>query len=202
MYKQYDINLLYRFIGLLLFLLTISFINNIYLLTMLFFGIFILNKKNNSFILFLAFLTLFFLIFKYMNNSVLVVNVMLILDYMFIFFLNIKKEEMLLVKNMILNKKLTYQELGNSYRKEISENNEKAFNDIIKDNNLVENDDLLEIKERLVGKDKDDVFDKLVVNYTRFYKNQNDNNKCLGINRETILYLGIHVVILIVVMVI
>ena len=197
MFKKHDINLLYRFIGLLLWLLTIAFIDNFYILIVIFIGIFIFNKKINSLLFFMIMLTTLFLVLKFKENSSSLVNIMLIIDYIIIFVINTNKEEFNMVKNIILNKKFTYKQLEKVYRKEISDKNI----DIL-EKNEIDDEKKEEIKVRLVSKDNSDVFDKLVVNYIRFYENQNDNNKKLGINKETIIYLGIHIIILILVVVI
>ena len=84
-----------------------------------------------------------------------------------------------------------------TYKKDISEKNLEMLEKIV-----IEEEQKEEIKVRLVSKDNSDVFDKLVINYIRFYKNQNDNNKKLGINKETVIYLGIHVILLILAVVI
>jgi len=197
MLKKHDINLLYRFIGLLLWLLTIAFIDNVYVLIVIFIGIFIFNKKINPLLFFMILLTTLFFVLKFKDNSSSIVNIMLVIDYIIIFVINTAKEEYIMVKNIILNKKFTYKQLEKVYRKEISDKNI----DILEKNEIDEAKKE-EIKARLISKDNSDVFDKLVVNYIRFYKNQNDNNKKLGINKETIIYLGIHVILLILAVVI
>ena len=197
MFKKHDINLLYRFIGLLLWLLTIAFIDNVYVLIVIFIGIFIFNKKINPLLFFMILLTTLFFVLKFKDNSSSIVNIMLVIDYIIIFVINTAKEEYIMVKNIILNKKFTYKQLEKAYRKEISNKNI----DILEKSEIDE-EKKEEIKVRLVSKDNSDVFDKLVVNYIRFYKNQNDNNKKLGINKETIIYLGILVILLILAVVI
>lgn len=197
MFKKHDINLLYRFIGLLLWLLTIAFIDNVYVLIVIFIGIFIFNKKINPLLFFMILLTTLFFVLKFKDNSSSIVNIMLVIDYIIIFVINTAKEEYIMVKNIILNKKFTYKQLEKAYRKDISDKNI----DILEKSEIDE-EKKEEIKVRLVSKDNSDVFDKLVVNYIRFYKNQNDNNKKLGINKETIIYLGILVILLILAVVI
>lgn len=202
MYKEYNINLLYKFIGLLLFILTIIFIENVYVLTILFFMIFFLNKKNSPILILMSVITFFFLFFKYFNHEVGIVNIMLAIDYIIIFIFHINKEELLTLKNVILNKKFTYKDLSSVYFDEINNNNYEIFDKYVSRNKLEDNDDLLEIKERLIDKSRSDVYEKVVTNYIRFYKNQNDYHKKLAMNKETIIYLGIHLLFLIIAMVI
>lgn len=197
MYKEHDINLLYLFVGLLLWIITIGFINNVYVLSLIFIGIFIFNKNNNSLLFLMIMLTTFFLILKFIDNSISIVNIMLMIDYVILFAINTNKEEFYVVKNIMLNKKFTYKQLEKKYRKEINNNNINKL-----DNYKIDEETKEEIKTRLISKDNNDIFNKLVINYIRFYKNQNDNNKKLGINKETIIYLGIHVVVLILAVVI
>lgn len=192
MYKKHDINLFYRFIGLLLWLLTIVFIENIYVLIILFTGIFVLNKKNNIILFFMLILTTLFFALKFMDNAISLVNIMLIIDYIMVFVFRTSKDEYIMLKNIILKKEFTYKQLEKEYRKDISKKNIDNL-----ENSKIDEKKKEEIKERLVSKDNSDVFDKLVINYLRFYKNQNDNNKKLGINKETIIYLSIHLIILI-----
>lgn len=197
MYKKHDINLLYLCIGLLLWLLTIAFIDNVYVLILIFVGVFAFNKKNNSLLFFMIMLTTLFLVLKFIDNSMSLANIMLMIDYIIIFATNVNKEEFITVKNIILNKKFTYKQLDEVYRKEISEKNLDKL-----EKYSINEEKKEEIKARLASKNDDDVFDKLAINYIRFYKNQNDNNKKLGINKETIIYLVVHVVILILAVVI
>lgn len=202
MYKEYEINLIYKFIGLLLFLLIITFIENVYILSLLFFAIFFLNKKNSPIIILLSSITFLFLVVKYFNQEISLVNIMLVIDYIVIFAFQIKKEELLMVKNTILNKKFMYKDLIDIYYDKINDDNYEKFDRFVINKKLEENDDLLEIRERIVNKSTNDVFDKQVINYVRFYKNRNDYNNKLGLNKETIIYLGIHFLILVIVMVI
>lgn len=202
MYKEYDINLIYKLIGLLLFLLTISFISNIYILILLFLGLFIFNRKNNPLLFLMIMLTMLFLVLKIVDNSILIVNVILILDYITVFLINIKKDDFVLAKNMFFNKKYTYSELSKNYINGISSDNEVVFSNFVDSHSLEMNEELLEIKERLVSKNNDELFDKLTINYFRFYKNQNDGYKYLGFNRETLIYLGCHLIIFILAVVI
>ena len=202
MYKEYEINLIYKFIGLLLFLLIITFIENVYILSLLFFTIFFLNKKNSPIIILLSSITFLFLVVKYFNQEISLVNIMLVIDYIVIFAFQIKKEELLMVKNTILNKKFMYKDLIDIYYDKINDDNYEKFDRFVINKKLEENDDLLEIRERIVNKSTNDVFDKQVINYVRFYKNRNDYNNKLGLNKETIIYLGIHFLILVIVMVI
>ena len=202
MYKEYEINLIYKFIGLLLFLLIITFIENVYILSLLFFAIFFLNKKNSPIIILLSSITFLFLVVKYFNQEISLVNIMLVIDYIVIFAFQIKKEELLMVKNTILNKKFMYKYLIYIYYDKINDDNYEKFDRFVINKKLEENDDLLEIRERIVNKSTNDVFDKQVINYVRFYKNRNDYNNKLGLNKETIIYLGIHFLIVVIVMVI
>ena len=198
MYRESDINLLYRFIGLLLFLLTILFVNNIYFLIILFLSLFIFLRNNNPLLFLMIILTLLFLVLKIFDNSISIVNMVLVIDYIIIFFSNVKKSDFVLTKNIFFNKKFTYKDLSNSYQDVISKNNEDLFLEYVNKNNILETDDFNEIKDRLPLKNSSDVFNKLCVNYTRFYKNQNDRYKYLGFNRDTLIYLGFHVIVLII----
>ena len=153
MYKEYNISLIYRFIGLLLFLLTIAFIENVYVLIVLFVGIFVVNKKINPLLLFMTFITLFFIVLKMMNSSILIANMMLMIDYIIIFVINTKKEEYIVAKNIILNKKFTYKQLEKIYINDISENNKDNFEKIIVNKKEDSNISLIEIAETKLSTD-------------------------------------------------
>lgn len=200
MEKEYNVNLIYRFVGLLLFLLTIAFVENKYVLMIMSLILLFINKKINPLLIFMIIITFLFLTFKFMNNSISFVNVMLMIDYIILFVITTNKEEYITAKNLLLNKKFTYKQLENMYKNEISNKNKELFERATIDTKDDEN--ILLIENRLDSKNKADSFDKLVVNYMRFYKNQNDNYKKLGINKESIIYLIIHVILLVLAVVI
>lgn len=200
MYKNYNINLIYRFIALLLFLLTLLFIDNVYVLMIFFILILILNKKNNPLLFLTTIITLLFLTLKFVDNNITFINIMLIIDYIIVFIIYTKKEEFITARNILFNKRFTYKQLEKVYKKDISKENREIFDKVIDSKKDDKNISLIE--DRLDSKDKSDVFDKLVINYIRFYKNQNDNYKHLGINKEVVIYLGIHLILLILAVVI
>lgn len=202
MFRKYDINLIYKLIGLLLFILMIFFIENVYVLTIFVLTVIFLNKKNNPLIFFFLLVTVLFLILEFIDGHMYLVNIFLIIDYILIFFNNVNKEEFLLVKKIVFNKKLTYKDLSNIYKDDLLKENEDQFDKFLNKRNINDLENIEDIKERLKYKTNDDVFNKLVINYTRFYKNQNDTYKGFGLNKETIVYLGIHIILLVIAVVI
>jgi len=198
MFRQHNINLLYKIIGLLLFLLTIAFIDNIYVLTALFLLIFPINKKNNALVLFVAMLTFLFLVLKFNDNSNTAINIMLIFDYIVIFLVYLNKNDFISLKHLLFWRKLTYKKLSDKYIKDVNKINKDLLDDVIEKNKLEDDSNIQEIKDRLESKNNSVVFDKLVVNYTRFYKNKNDNYKKIDFNKLTFFYLLLHVIILII----
>ena len=202
MFRKYDINLIYKLIGLLLFILMIFFIENVYVLTLFVLAVIFLNKKNNPLIFFFLLVTVLFLILEFIDGHMYLVNIFLIIDYILIFFTNVHKEEFLLVKKIIFNKKLTYKDLSNIYKDDILKENEEQLEKFLNKRNINDLENIEDIKERLKYKTNDDVFNKLVINYTKFYKNQNDTYKGFGLNKETIVYLGIYIILLVIAVVI
>lgn len=198
MFKDCNINLIYRFIGLLLFLLATFFVNNVYIIMVMFLALFSINRKNNPLLLFMMFITFLFLTLKFNNNDISIVNVMLAIDYIIVFIINTKKDECTLAMNLLMNKRFTYKQLAKKYKDDICKHNEELLAKKI-DITSEENKDLV---NRLDSKNDSDVFDKLVINYLRFYKNKNDNYQKLGINIESIIYLSINVIFLILAVVI
>lgn len=200
MNRKWNINLIYRVICLLLFLIAIGFINNVYVLILLFCLLIPLNKRGNPLLLLMMFLTVLFILLKFINSQILVVNVLLIIDYIIVFAMNVKKSEFLVVKNILLKKKFTYKGLSKKYFKNISDDN---LNNLLNCNKENKDDEHIAlITERLNDKNEKDVYDKLVVNYMRFYKNQNDYYVDFGLNCETLIYIGCHLLFLILSMVI
>lgn len=200
MIKRYDINLFYRFIGLMIMLLSICFINNFWLLTILFFILLYFNKKSSMCYLVLYPFTFLLLTYKYFNGGFLFVNYILILDYIISFIININKEEYSFIKDMIKNKKFTYSSLKDEISDDIINENNDNLEEFIKDEEL-DSTKVDEIKEELDSKNKSDIYNKMSTYYLRLFKNKNDLFKNYGLNIITIIYLGILSLFLILVVV-
>ena len=202
MLDRLNINVIFRLLGLILFLITIWFIDNFYILVVVYLLLFFLNNKYNILLIFFSIFTLFFVVLQYYYPDLKLLNMALIIDYSVYFIVNVSKNDFVFVKNLIKGKKYTYTDLSKEYHKQLDKNSDKELNEYIKNNKLANDGNVQEIRNRLQSKNDALVYDKLSLNYIRFYKNQNDLYQYFGFNNITLIYLVCHVIILIIAVVI
>lgn len=195
-FYKYNINIVYRIICLILFTITIMFIKNPYVLVFLTLGITYINKKPNLvFCIFSAF-TFFFLVWYLLSNDVLLINYLLVIEYLLVFFPKISKDDLIFLKKLFNKQKYLYSDLNTKYRSSLVASNEKIFDDFV--NNMEFDESIYEIKSRLKNKNNYMLYEKSMINYVRFYKNRNDVLHNYAMNIETVAFLVVHVILLIV----
>ena len=174
-FYKYNINVVYRIIFLILFAITIMFIKNPYVLVFLTLGITYINKKP---------------------NLVFCINYLLVIEYLLVFFPKISNDDLIFLKKLFNKQKYLYSDLNTKYRSSLVASNEKIFDDFVK--NMEFDESIYEIKSRLKDKNNYMLYEKSMINYVRFYKNRNDVLHNYAMNIETVAFLVVHIILLIV----
>ena len=195
-FYKYNINVVYRIIFLILFAITIMFIKNPYVLVFLTLGITYINKKPNLVFCIFSSFTFFFLVWYLLSNDVLLINYLLVIEYLLFFFPKISKDDLIFLKKLFNKQKYLYSDLNTKYRSSLVASNEKIFDDFV--NNMEFDESIYEIKSRLKDKNNYMLYEKSMINYVRFYKNRNDVLHNYAMNIETIVFLVVHVILLVV----
>ena len=195
-FYKYNINVVYRIIFLILFAITIMFIKNPYVLVFLTLGITYINKKPNLVFCIFSSFTFFFLVWYLLSNDVLLINYLLVIEYLLVFFPKISKDDLIFLKKLFNKQKYLYSDLNTKYRSSLVASNEKIFDDFVK--NMEFDESIYEIKSRLKDKNNYMLYEKSMINYVRFYKNRNDVLHNYAMNIETVAFLVVHIILLIV----
>jgi len=181
MFKEEKIEIFWKLFCFLVFLIVICFLNNIFSLLVLFLCFFLANrKKDDSFLLIVLYLlTLLGVALGFVNNSLWLFKLFLIIDYGYYFMRYIKENKQSFLVNCSVDGNDDfdcgdYLEVDDNLdyydSDEIVVNDDKinAINNELKKGNLLKDEDIDLIKSHLDVKEKDELDEKGYLGYLRF----------------------------------
>lgn len=208
-----DLNNILLIISLIIFSFSLYYANNIFIFLLIFLLLFELSShlQDNKYIRFisnfigiilLAFLFLYFLDLSFFKLNIKLIfkiflKVLMIIDYVLIVFVNIKRKKLKIIKNKKRKiKKYTFQELRNQKREYFQRENLTIIDKYINDNNIQKESDYYKvINDNLNNKAASDLEEYVWINYLRFYKNKRYNKRNI-LDKMNFIFILVHVIIL------
>ena len=208
----FDINNIVIIICLILFVISLIFGNNIYMFVVMYFLIlFISYRFNNKILLFLksilllliigsiiiSFFSLSFIKIDIISIIHILIKICLGLSYIILIYLFLKKKKINTLKKYFKRFKFySFKELRKRNYNNFLNNNKDNVEKYIEKNNINRSSDYYKvIEDNIEDKSKNELEEFVWINYLRFYKNKRYIKEKI-IDIMDIIYIGIHVIIL------